>query len=182
MASKEPPWLAYARQQLGVREIVGPKHSPIIMGWIKSLGGAVLGIEVKDDETPWCGTFVAMCMAVAKHKPPRIAVRASSWGGWGRQLLGPRLGCVMVFTRTGGGHVGFYIGEDDGDPAGRTAAERAPSYHILGGNQNNAVTTMRLAKTRLSEGGMRWPDGVPLPPAQPIKLTPKGAPASENEA
>lgn len=80
MALKEPTWLAFARQQIGVREIVGPKHSPVIMGWIKELGAKVLGITVNDDETPWCGTFMALVMKRSGLTAPAIAVRAASWG------------------------------------------------------------------------------------------------------
>lgn len=85
MASKEPAWLAFARQQIGVREIVGPKHSPVIMGWVQKLGAKVLGIKVVDDETAWCGTFVAMCMMTAGLASPAIAVRASGGSCMGQK-------------------------------------------------------------------------------------------------
>lgn len=170
MASKEPGWLAFARQNIGVREIPGSRHSPTIMGWVQKLGAKVLGIRVLDDETAWCGTFVAMCILSAGLAPPPVAVRASAWGAWGRELLAPRLGCVLVFTRSGGGHVGFYVGEDDSH------------YHVLGGNQGNAVSITRIAKSRLAKGGMRWPAGVALPEAQVIRLKPSGVPVTENEA
>lgn len=160
-------WMAYARSQIGVREIPGAKHSPTIMGWIKSLGPKKLGINVTDDETAWCGTFAAQVMDKAGLPTPPIAVRASAWGSYGRKLLGPRYGCILVFTRSGGGHVGFYVGED------------RDCYHVLGGNQGNAVSIARIIKGRLTE--MRWPPGPPLPPAKPIYLTPNGRP-SENEA
>lgn len=166
----EPIWLGQARQHLGVREIVGSKHSPVIMGWVQELGAKVLGIAVNDDETPWCGTFMAVVMKHSGLDLPKIVVRAASWASWGRQLLGPRLGCVLVFTRSGGGHVGLYIGED------------ATHFHVLGGNQSNSVSVMRIAKNRLANGGMRWPHGPALPPARPVMLKPSGAPASENEA
>lgn len=55
----EPVWLTLARAQIGVREIVGPKHSPIIMGWLQEVGAKALGVKVNDDETPWCGSFMA---------------------------------------------------------------------------------------------------------------------------
>lgn len=168
-------WMAYARSLIGVREIKGPRHSPTIMGWIKALGARQLGISVKDDETAWCGTFVAHVLTTSglalKHKDtgkPIVAVRAKAWLDWGRILLDPRYGCVMVFDREGGGHVGFYYGEDD------------THYHILGGNQGDAVSIMRLDKRRLM--GMRWPYGPTLPPPKPVRLRPNGAPASSNEA
>lgn len=160
-------WMTYARSLIGVREIVGPRHSPTIMGWIKALGSKRLGITVTSDETAWCGTFCAHVMQHMGIEPPKIAVRASEWGGWGRELLGPRYGCVMVFRRPGGGHVAFYVGED------RT------HYHVLGGNQGNAVSITRINKARMT--AMRWPFGVPLPPQQKIMLAANGAP-SEDEA
>lgn len=169
----DPIWLAEARRQIGVREIVGPKHSPIIMGWVQEVGAAVLGIKVNDDETPWCGTFMAWLMKQAGLKAPAIAVRAAQWGRtgkWGRELLAPRLGCIMVFTRNGGGHVGLYLGEDD------------THFYILGGNQSNSVNIMRIAKDRLAAGGMRWPHGPDLPPAQRVWKKAGSAATSENEA
>lgn len=168
-------WMPYARSLIGVREIKGPRHSPTIMGWIKALGARQLGITVTSDETPWCGTYVAHVLTsrgiALKHREtgkPIIAVRAKAWLDWGRVLVGPRYGCVMVFDRAGGGHVAFYVGED------RT------HYHVLGGNQGNAVNIMRLEKSRMV--GMRWPDGPPLPPVKRIILSPNGAPVSGNEA
>jgi len=165
--AKDPPWLAYARTLLGVREIPGAKHSPTIMGWIKALGARVLGINVTDDETPWCGTFVAHVMQRFELGAPPVAVRAAAWGAYGRKLNAPRLGCILVFVRPGGGHVGFYVGEDD------------TAYHVLGGNQSNAVTITRIAKGRMTE--MRWPHGPALPEPQIVRLTPAGQ-LSGNEA
>lgn len=166
----EPVWLTEARKRLGVREIPGPKHSPIIMGWIKKLGAKVLGIVVTDDETPWCGTFVASVMSDCGFKPPAIAVRASSWALWGAPLPRPTLGCVLTFNRTGGGHVGFYVGEDD------------TAYHVLGGNQSNAVTITRIDKSRLQTGGARWPSTAAYPKIAPVRLSVGGTPLSKNEA
>ena len=165
-----PRWFRLARTLIGTREIVGPKHSPTIMGWIAKLGAKVLGITVKDDETPWCGTFVAHVMAESGVAPPPIAVRASSWGSWGRELVVPRLGCVLIFTRQGGGHVGLYAGE------------RADAFRVLGGNQSNAVTETWIAKDRLAKGGMRWPLTEPLPTGGRVMLSNDGAPLSRNEA
>lgn len=166
-------WIAWAKLQIGVKEIVGPKHSAVIMGWVRELGAKALGIQVNDDETPWCGTFAGMVMKKAGLSMPAILVRASQWGragNWGRELLAPRPGCIMVFTRNGGGHVGFYMGET------------ATHFRILGGNQSNSVNLAWIAKDRLAEGGMRWPKGVPLPAAYRIHLKSNGEAVSTNEA
>lgn len=169
----EPLWLSKARTHLGLTEVVGRTHNPVIMNWIDQLGAQVLGIKPNDDETPWCGTFMAWVMKEAGINAPSIAIRAAQWGRvgkWGRELVGPRLGCVLVFTRQGGGHVGLYMGEDE------------THYHVLGGNQLNSVSVMRLEKSRLAPGGMRWPKDVELPPMAVVRLTKAGAPVSGNEA
>lgn len=167
-----PPWLINARRFDGVAEIVGPKHNPVILGWAQELGAKVLGIKVNDDETPWCGLFMAKMMKDCGLSSPLIAVRASQWGRggkWGRELLAPRYGCIMVFTRDGGGHVGFYLGETE------------THYAIYGGNTSNKVGVAMLKKDRLAEGGMRWPKGPYLPPAKKIVVNASGIPVSTNE-
>ena len=54
---------------------------------------------------------------------------------------------VLIFSRGSGGHVGFAIGQDDAH------------FYVLGGNQSDAVTIARVAKSRLL--GARWPATVP---------------------
>lgn len=159
----EPLWLRAAREQLGVRETAGPKSNPTILGWAKKVGRA-LGIAYTDDATPWCGLFVALCITQAKYTPPPIAVRAKVWADWGDPVK-PMLGAILVFERPGGGHVGFYVGED------------ATAYHVLGGNQSDAVTITRIAKDRCV--AVRWPRGYPQ--TQPVLLTASGK-LSTNEA
>lgn len=161
-------WYDEAKRLTGTREIVGPKHNPTILAWAKALGAKVLGINVVDDETAWCGLFVAHCVSVAGLAPAPIAVRASSWETWGANLAPDKLtlGAVLVFKRPGGGHVGFYVGED------------ATCYHVLGGNQGNAVSITRIEKSRCV--ARRWPVGVPVI-GGPVKLTTGGA-VSKNEA
>ncbi len=161
----EPLWLEYARSQIGVAEIPGPKNSPTIMGWIKKLGAKVLGIQVNDELTPWCGTFAAQCVSAVGLKPPAIAVRASSWDGFGKACA-PTVGCVLRFERPGGGHVGFYVGEDK------------TTYHVLGGNQGNCVSIIRIEKSRLVSS--RWPINEPITTKPKIVLA-NGA-VSSNEA
>lgn len=141
-------WLAEARRLVGTREVRGAGSNSVIMGWVRNLGARVLGIQVNDDTVPWCGTFAAHCMTVAGIKPPAIAVRAMAWADWGANLREANLveGAVMVFQRKGGGHVGFLVAHD------------ATHYHILGGNQSDAVNVMRIAKSRCV--ARRWPRGV----------------------
>lgn len=140
-----PSWLNVARLHIGTKEIPGPKHSPIILGWLERLKA-----WWRDDETPWCGVFVAHCMQEAGIPIPKLYMRASEWATWGVNLRKERLapGAVLVFARKGGGHVGFYVGEDDN------------YYFVLGGNQNNSVNIHKIAKSRLLAS--RWPKGKPV--------------------
>lgn len=163
------PWLDYARSQIGVREIVGPKHSSTIMGWIRELGAKALGITVTDDETAWCGTFAGICIlrGLPQEPLPAILVRAKAWLAFGVELSKPSVGAVMVYDRPGGGHVAFYLGEDD------------VFDHVVGGNQGNRVSIMRIEKARRS--GIRWPKTVPMPTTGPVRLLASGE-VSSNES
>lgn len=166
----EPRHLMIARRLIGTREVPGAGNSATIMGWIKRLGAGALGTLVNADSVPWCGTFVAHCVKEAGLKPAPIAVRAKAWATWEANIAPDRLapGAVLVFEREGGGHVGFYVGEDDS------------SYHVLGGNQSDAVNVTRLAKTRCI--ARRWPRGVPVT-GKPVRMTGRaGVPLSRNEA
>lgn len=141
----DPRWLIEAKSLFGTKEIPGPSHNSKIRGWL-----AKLGAWWSDDETPWCGVFVAHCMQASKLPFPKAFYRAMAWSEWGSLLRRDRLapGAVLVFERKGGGHVGFYIGEDRN------------YYYVLGGNQANAVNVVKIARTRLLVA--RWPKGEPV--------------------
>lgn len=161
-----PNWLAEARRYLGLREIPGPKHNTTIQGWLK-----ILGAWWKDDETPWCGVFVAHCMRATGHKLPTHWYRAKGWLDWGRKLTSPLVGCVVVLEREGGGHVFIATGIDG---QGRIVG--------IGGNQGNAVTVAAFDAARVV--GYRWPAEAPVPSAAQagLPLLHSGGPVSSNEA
>lgn len=170
MSNTDPRWLTAARAKLGTKEAPGPANSPTIMGWAKRLGTKVLGIAYNADSVPWCGVFVAACMQDAGLPSAPIAVRASAWATYGARLRFDRLapGAILVFQRPGGGHVGFYVGED------------STAYHVLGGNQSDAVTITRIAKDRCIAA--RWPLGEPVI-GRPVQMTARaGQELSRNEA
>lgn len=141
----EPRWLKTARRYIGVKEIPGRKHNSLISDWL-----AKLSAWWRDDETPWCGTFVAECIKEAGLPLPEHWYRARAWVNYGSNLRSTRVapGAILIFARTGGGHVGFYVSED------RT------HYHVLGGNQGNAVNIAKIAKVRCI--AIRWPRGEPV--------------------
>lgn len=157
-------WHDLALTYLGAREIPGKATAPFITKMLRRLGA-----WWTDDETPWCGVFVGYCMKEVGHEPPKLYMRAKEWATWGSRLRPERLsvGAVLVFQREGGGHVGFYVGEDDA------------AYHVLGGNQSNSVSITRIAKARLIAS--RWPKDVPVI-GGPVRLAANGRRLSENEA
>jgi uncharacterized protein (TIGR02594 family) len=166
--AQEPAWLLAARAKLGTREAAGSANNATIMGWAKRVGMKVLGIAYNADSVPWCGLFVATCMREAGIEPPPISVRAKAWATWGANLNTGAPGAVLVFEREGGGHVGFYVGED------------TTHFHVLGGNQGDAVTIVRIARNRCI--ARRWPHGLAVI-GGPVRMTgAPGIPVSTNEA
>ena len=158
----EPSWLKIARSYEGLKEIPGPRHNQTIIRWLGKLKA-----WWSDDETPWCGVFVAHCMQESWLPFPKFYMRAKAWSDYGSLLRRDRLapGAILVFDRAGGGHVGFYVGEDAGH------------YFVLGGNQGNAVNVMKLGKSRLVAS--RWPKGEPVI-GKPVYMN--GGTVSTNEA
>lgn len=147
----DPKWLTEARHYIGEKEVKGAKHNPLILQMWKDIkrGG------IKDDETPWCAAFVGAVLERVGIKSTRFE-SAKSYLDWGSELNEPALGCVAVFTREGGGHVGFVVGKaQNGD------------LMVLGGNQSDAVNIRAFSQHRVN--GYRWPAGAPdLPQALPI--------------
>lgn len=139
----EPPMLVAAVSYLGLQEVPGPNHNKVILDMAAALGRKA-GIAIKDDETPWCGTFMgAVCQSVG-GTPPDICVRARAWLEWGEAVGQPYRGDVLIFSRTGGAHVCQYLAEDK------------THYHVIGGNQLNSVSVTRIPKARLL-GARRMP-------------------------
>ena len=139
-------WMIEAKKHVGLREIKGAKHNATIQEWLKELGA-----WWTDDETAWCGVFVAICLKRAGLKRGLANSRAKTyvkgdkagsgfypynWYGageyrieGGRKLDKPCYGCVAVKSRKGGNHVTFV--------AGITADGRLV---CLGGNQSDSVS------------------------------------------
>lgn len=143
-------WIEIARTFVGTREVKGPGNNPTIVAWLVRLGA-----WWRDDETPWCGVFAGACLKQAGLEPPQAYYRARAWETWGSALTEPAMGCVVVFSRQGGGHVGFVVGVDS---RGR--------LQLLGGNQGDAVSVATFERSRVT--AYRWPLGVPLSGRPPV--------------
>lgn len=129
------PWprmLLEALRLYGIQETQGPRNTPEIMAWAKELK-----ITYLSDSVPWCGLFMAIVARRAGKPTPKIPLWARAWADWGLTSDVPMLGDVLVFCRGSGGHVGLYVAED------------GECYHVLGGNQGDAVSIVRIARPRL---------------------------------
>lgn len=160
----EPIWIEAGRLQLGVAEIPGPQTAAPIASWLHQLRA-----WWSDDETPWCGTFVAHCIDAAGLPLPKNWMRAKAWAEWGSRLSAPIPGCIVVFERQGGGHVGFVVGRD-----------RRGNLMVLGGNQGNRVSIAPFDRQRAI--AYVWPAGLPTPQQQSLPMMATAAPLSSNEA
>lgn len=130
-----PKMLVEALAHYGIMEHVGKGSNVNITQWAKEVG--VSGWYT-DDDIPWCGLFVGI---VAKRAGYAFSsaklLSALQWAFWGEARVGcAKLWDVLVFQRPGGGHVGFYVGEND------------KAYLVYGGNQSNAVGFAWVAKDR----------------------------------
>ena len=143
----EPPWLTEARSLLGTRETPGSASNPIIIDWARNIDQWYPG-----DDVPWCGLFVAHCMAAGAPDEPQAFNRlgARNWLEYG-QAADAELGAVVVFWRTHktkswNGHVAILTGQSH------------TALRVVGGNQSDNVTETWIARDRLL--GFRKPMGA----------------------
>ena len=138
----ELAWVAEARKYIGQKEYPGSANNP----WIVSLWKAIKRGGIKSDAVPWCAAFVGGCLENVGIKSTRFE-SAKSYLSWGIPLVRPVYGCIAVFSRDGGGHVGFVVGSDG---SGRLM--------ILGGNQGDKVSIAPIEGKRAT--GYRWPSDI----------------------
>lgn len=167
--------LTAMRRLYGTLETPGPGDNPTIMAWAREVGGEVAE-TYRADAIPWCGLAMAVAARRAGYEPPRHPLWALSWSAFGDLVDEPGLGDVLVFVRRDaqgkrvGGHVGVYVGED------------SQAFHVLGGNQSDAVTVARIRRKNLYAARQcPWRIGRP-PSALPRRLTSGGLPTEDRLA
>lgn len=128
-----PKILVEAYKLIGIKETLGKDNNPKILEWADKLG---LKSIYTADEIPWCGLFMAWVCHEAGKPVVKGPLAAKNWLNYGTQEWVAMLGDVLVFSRKGGNHVGQYVAEDD------------KSYHVIGGNQADQVSIVRIDKGR----------------------------------
>jgi conserved hypothetical protein TIGR02594 len=135
-----PKHVGIALGYIGITEIPGVKSNPIILSWAKELG---IGDIYTNDNTSWCALFASICLKKASRELPTPKdrydyLRALKWQNlWNKvDPFREGVGDILIFKRTGGGHIGFYVGESQ------------TTYFVLGGNQGNKVSIVEIQKSR----------------------------------
>lgn len=144
----ELDWIAKARQFVGLKEDKSKtQHNPIIVNMLSKMGS--YSNENKswwlEDETPWCGLFAGYVLGESDRYVIKDWYRARAWeSDLMTKLDKPAYGCLVTFTREGGGHVGFVVGVDT-----------RGNLMVLGGNQSNMVSIAPFQQSRVT--GYYWP-------------------------
>jgi len=136
-----PIWFKIAEAEIGVKEIRGGEHPRIIEYHMST------SLKSKEDEIPWCSSFVCWCLEQNGIKSTRSAW-ARSYLKWGIKLDKPKPGCIVVFQRGNAGHVAFFVSDDE------------TGTLVLGGNQSDSVCFSEYNKKDVL--GYRWPDLSPV--------------------
>ena len=174
-----PVWLGVAVGYEGQREIKGPKTATFISTFLQRLKSTW-----KDDETAWCGTFIAGVLDETNTRFKRTGTMLLRWpAAWYRALayadpmygthLKPeqyRPGAICAKTRKGGGHVFFYLGES------------ATHIYGIGGNTSDCVKCAWYPKSEIS--AVVWPQGSVMSNADKdmrVFMNVNGKPIAERE-
>lgn len=163
----ELAWIAEARKHIGIKEIPGPRSN----SWILNLWFSLapwLG-RPDDSAVSWCGAYIRYCLQACKLSYPKEWYRAKAYLDLPVKLDKPAYGCIVVFDRAGGGHVGFVVGVD-----------RFDNLMVLGGNQGDCVCIKPFSRDRVV--GYRWPNLYPTNSRFKLPLLDSDGKVSQNEA
>jgi len=120
-----------AKKEIGVTKIDGKENNPRILLYHKACDSVFTS-----DEIPWCAAFMNWCLQKAGGRGTRSAM-ARSFLAWGKKVLKPKPGDLVVFKRGSdgiSGHVAFYV------------SETKTSVKVLGGNQYSSVSIILMDK------------------------------------
>jgi len=142
-------WFANAMNEIGQKEIRGGENPRIIEYH------ATTTLKGKEDEIPWCSSFVNWCLTQAGVTGTNSAA-AKSWLAWGKGIIPPVAGCICVIKQKNNGsdpstgsasgyHVAFWIKEENG------------RVFLLGGNQADQVKVSSFGLAGYKICGYRLP-------------------------
>lgn len=157
----KPGWIVEAEKYLGMKEQTGRNDHPLLVKAWNSFGlGWLIG-------QPYCGLFVGHCLRASGQFVPKLLYRAKTFATYGERVDAPYYGCIVVFERDGGGHVGFVVGVD-----------KKNRLMVLGANQSNSVSIAPFERNRVL--AYRIPFGYR--PTLSLRVIDTNASSSKNEA
>lgn len=144
----KPKWYEIAEKEVGTQEVKGGEN-PRILAYHASTT-----LKAKEDEIPWCSSFVNWCITQAGLKGTNSAA-AISWLNWGTSTE-PKEGVIALIRQkkkgtdqaTGsasGNHVGFLVKTEGG------------RIYLLGGNQSDQVKVSSFGLSSYEVLSYRWP-------------------------
>lgn len=139
----ELPWVAEARKHIGLKEATGRNDHPLLDKWWAQMGASWLRLQ------PYCGLYVAVNLKACDRYVVPNWFRAKAWDrpDLMTELAVPSYGCLVVFNRKGGGHIGIVVGITlDG------------FLMVLGANQSNRVSIAPFSPNRVE--GYFWPSKI----------------------
>ncbi len=145
------PWLDYLANHIGLKEIAGPQHNPLIVAW-----GREAGIDWwNNDEDAWCAVAVNGALVHAGYPSTRSAL-ARSFTRYGTRLDTPVPGAIVVFPRGSDplyGHVGIV----------ESVSADGATVTVINGNVSNEVRRSVFRTASILPDGIRWPPGAEPP-------------------
>ncbi len=150
------PWLEYLCNHIGLKEVPGAQHNPLIVEW-----GKQSGIDWwNNDDDAWCAVAVNGALVNSGYPSTRSAL-ARSFTRYGTRLTRPVRGAIVVFPRGTNplyGHVGIV-----------EAVQSDGTITIVNGNSGNAVRRSVFRTSSILPDGIRWPPGA-VPPVESLPV------------
>lgn len=155
----DPLPLKMAFADLGQKEVPGARDNPVIVGYFRTVEHP----EVKHDETANCAAamgawHVKAGIPLTSLPPKADRLMARSYLSFGRPIIEPFRGCVVIFRRGNSdwqGHVAFFLRAVTIDGVRYVAC--------LGANQSDMVSVARYKAENVL--GYRYAKELPLPGA-----------------
>jgi uncharacterized protein (TIGR02594 family) len=166
----EPPWVYYARTQIGINE--DDNCSDIVNRYHQ----ANREYKPSDCEIPWCASFVGYCLnqtefdaqldaGAASYANPQTRTRATgktpeSYGDpvWGEQVNNPFIGAIGVYKNGNQYHVTFIIAKSvNGETLYALGGNQGDRVNITGYERSKFVAFMKPANYTIPEGAYTLP-------------------------
>lgn len=148
----KPRWYEIAEAEEGQKEVRGGEN-PRILEY-----HSATTLKAREDEIPWCASFVCWCLEQAGMKSTKSAA-AISYATFGLDMIDPQPGCIVVIRQrkkgtdkatgsSSGNHVAFFDHIVDN------------RIYLLGGNQSDSVKVSGFNLASYDVVAYRWPEEV----------------------